>query len=137
MRPTRRMLRGIIAGNPGNYAGLGEWRYCHDCQEAFFARASRPDPGHSAHRWSALPALDPEGQAHLAELFRAFIREAYPPARQSQLEAFAKRCGWDMAYELQDGGGALSAPEVVPWRKVVDAELERLTDEAECIVGDL
>jgi len=124
----------MIAGNPGCYEGLGAWRYCHDCQEAFFARASQPDPGHDGHRWSALPALDPEGQGRLAGIFRAFMRQAYSPARQKQLEEFAERAGWDMAYELQDGGGALTAPEAVPWRGAMDAELERLIDEAEGIV---
>ena len=136
MKPTRRLLRGIIAGNPGNYAGLGAWRYCHDCQEAFFARAAQPAPAHDTHRWSALPALDPEGQGRLAELFRALLRRAYPPERQAQLEAFAVRSGWDMAYELQDGGGALTATEVAPWREVLDAELERLIAEAEGIIAE-
>lgn len=137
MKLNRRLLRGLIAGNPGNYAGLGAWRYCHDCQEAFFSRATQPVPAHDAHRWSALPALDPEGQGHLADLFRSFMREAYPPERQSQLEAFASRAGWDMAYELQDGGGALTAREVIPWRQVVDAELERLIDEAERMMAEV
>jgi hypothetical protein len=136
MKLTRRLLRGIIAGNPGNYAGLGAWRYCHDCQESFFTRATQPDLNHETHRWSALPALDPEGQGRLAELFRAFMRQAYPPERQAQLEAFAARAGWDMAYELQDGGGALTALEVVPWRSVMDTELERLIDEAERIIAE-
>lgn len=136
MKPTRRLLRGIIAGNPGNHAGLGEWRYCHDCQEAFFARAGQPASPHDAHRWAALPALDPEGRGHLAELFRALLRQAYPPARQAELEAFAARAGWDMAYELRDGGGALTAQEAVPWRKAMDAELERLIDEAERMITE-
>jgi hypothetical protein len=136
MKLTRRMLQGIIAGNPGNYAGLGVWRYCHDCQEPFFARSTQPVPEHDTHRWSDLPALDPEGQGRLAELFRSFMRQAYPPARQAQLEAFAARAGWDMAYELQDGGGALTVAEVAPWRKVVDAELDRLIDEAERIIAE-
>jgi hypothetical protein len=136
MKPTRRLLRGVVAGNPGNYAGLGEWRYCHQCQETFFARASQPAPAHEAHRWSSLPALDPEGQSRLAELFRAMMPQAYPPARQAELEAFAERAGWDMAYELRDGGGALTALEVIPWRKVLDAELERLIDEAERIIEE-
>ena len=131
MKPTRRLLRGIIAGNPGDYAGLGEWRYCHPCQEAFFARASDPVSEHEDHRWSPLPALDPEGQGRLAALFRTMMVQAYPPARQAELEAFARRAGWDMAYELRDGGGALTALEVIPWRQVLDAELERLIGEAE------
>lgn len=136
MKLTRRLLRGIIAGNPGDYTGLGAWHYCHDCQETFFARATQPASKHNAHRWSALPALDPENQGRLAEIFRSFMRQAYPPARQAQLEAFAARAGWDMAYELKDGGGALTPAEVVPWRERMEAELDRLLDEAERIIAE-
>lgn len=135
MHVTRRQLRGLIAGNPGNWAGLGEWRYCHDCQETFYARASQGEPGHRAHLWSALPALDPEGQGRLAELFRTTMRLAYSPERQAELAAFAQRAGWDMAYELRDGGGALTMEETVPWRRAIEAELERLVDEAERLIA--
>ncbi len=135
MQLTRRMLKGIVAGNPGNFAGLGEWRYCHACGQAFFARACEPDPGHSAHRWSALPALDPEGQSRLADLFRRFLPRAFSPQRQAELQAFAQRHGWEMAYEQQDGGGALTAAEVIPWRATVEAELERLVDQAEQLIA--
>lgn len=136
MRVTRRKLRGMVAGNPGHYAGLGEWRYCHDCEQAFFARASEPPSDHASHRWSPLPALDPEGGQHLAELFRRFMVKAFSPQRQAELEAFARRHGWDLAYELRDGGGALTAPEVARWRQVVEAELDRLVDEAARIVAE-
>lgn len=135
MKVTRRLLRGLIAGNPANYAGLGEWRYCHDCQEAFFARAGQAASAHDAHRWGALPALDPEGQGRLAELFRAVMQQAYPPERQAELAAFARRAGWDMAYELRDGGGALTPEEAVPWRQAIEAELDRLVGEAERLIA--
>ncbi len=134
MKPTRRMLKGLIAGNPGNYAGLGEWRYCHSCEEAFFARAGTPEAEHSAHHWSPLPALDPEGQTGLVDLFRRFIRESFSAERQSQLDAFASRNGWEMAYELTDGGGALSQEEVAIWRQVVERRLEGLMDQAETMM---
>ncbi len=134
MKVNRRLLKAMIAGNPANYAGLGEWRYCRTCAEAFFARASEPDPGHSGHHWSPLPALDPEGKGRLAEMFRQYMREGFSPERQAELQAFAQRHGWDMAYELQDGGGALDPSEVARWRAVVEAELERQVDEAERIV---
>lgn len=132
-RPSRRQLRAMIAGNPGNYEGLGEWRYCHDCSEAFFARASEPPTGHGQHRWDPLPALDPEGQGRLAERFRRVLEESFPPERQAELEAFARRHGWELAYELRDGGGALDAEEVARWRRVVEAELDQLVDQAERI----
>ncbi|MBN1483519.1 MAG: hypothetical protein JXA37_02250 [Chloroflexia bacterium] len=131
MPPSRRLLKGMIAGNPGNYTGLGEWRYCYDCGEAFFAREGEPDAGHSEHRWRALPALDPEGQERLAKLFRRFMQGVFSAERQAELTAFARRQGWDMAYEHRAGGGALTAEEVERWREVVEADLERLVDRAE------
>jgi hypothetical protein len=131
---TRRLLKGLIAGNPANYGGLGEWRYCHDCSEPFFARASEPDAGHASHGWSVLPALNPEGQERLIDLFRDFILRAFSPQRQVELEAFARRHGWDLAYELQDGGGALTSQEVSRWREAVEVELERLVGEAETMI---
>jgi len=131
MTLSRRVLKAMIAGNPQNYAGLGEWRYCHDCGAPFFARASQPDPGHGAHRWIVLPSLDPEGQTRLVDLFRRFIRTAFSPARQAELEAFAERQGWDMACEQRAGGGALSSEEAARWHQAAEDELERLVDEAE------
>lgn len=136
MELTRRMLKGLIAGNPGDYDGLGEWRYCHDCSESFYARASEPDAGHTSHRWSTLPALDPEGQERLTVLFRDFVPRSFSPDRQAELEAFARRHGWELTYELQAGGGALTAEEVSRWREVIEADLERLTDEAERIIAE-
>lgn len=136
MTISRRLLKGMIAGNPGDYADLGEWRYCHDCRQAFYARASEPDPGHGAHRWSPLPALDPEGQTRLADLFRHFMEEAFSPERQAELDAFARRHGWGMACEQQAGGGALSAAEAARWHGAVESELERLVDEAERIITE-
>lgn len=134
MEKKRRLLKAMIAGNPGNYDGLGEWRYCHDCADRFFARASEPPSGHEDHRWSPLPALDPEGKGRLADLFRQFMRKAFALERQAELETFARRHGWDLAYELRDGGGALTVSEVARWREDVEAELERLADEAEHLI---
>jgi hypothetical protein len=136
VKVTRRLLKAMVAGNPGNFAGLGEWRYCHTCDEAFFARASEPDAGHADHHWSPLPALDPEGQDHLAKLFRQYMRRAFSSQRRAELATFARTHGWDLAYELQDGGGALTAVEVARWREVVEAEMERLVDQAEQIVAE-
>ncbi len=135
MKPTRRLLKGLIAGNPGNYAGLGEWRYCHQCEETFFARAGTPESEHSAHRWSSLPALDPEGRSVLADLFRLFIVEVFTPERQAQLGAFARRHGWEMAYELVDGGGALNQTEAATWHQAVERRLEDLVDQAESMLA--
>jgi hypothetical protein len=136
VKVTRRLIKGLIAVNPGNYDGLGEWRYCHDCQEPFFSRDSEPASEHEEHCWSTLPALDPEDQAQLAELFRGFLEEAFSPERQEELEAFARRHGWDLAYELEDGGGALTAAEVERWRQVVEAKLEQLVEQAEQIIAE-
>jgi hypothetical protein len=136
VKVTRRLVKGLIAVNPGKYDGLGEWRYCHECQEPFFSRASEPASEHEQHPWSALPALDPEGQARLAELFRGFLQGAFSPERREELEVFAQRHGWDLAYELEDGGGALTAEEVERWRHVVEAKLEQLVDQAEQIIAE-
>lgn len=136
MQLTHRQLKGMIAGNPGRYEGLGEWRYCRDCREAFYARASEGEPGHSGHRWVAMPALDPENQGRLVALFRDFIRQAFSPERQAELESFARRQGWDMAFEHRAGGGALSTEEVDRWRQVVEAELNRLIEEAKRMIAE-
>ena len=71
----------------------------------------------------------------LIALFRDFIRRAFSPERQAELAAFARRQGWDMAFEYRAGGGALTSEEVERWREVVEADLNRLIEEAKHIIA--
>ncbi len=126
---TDRMLQGAIAANPGQPDKAGEYRYCVACGLAFFTRPAKPDKTHADHATIALPALNPDGSERLAKAFRAFLKR-WSPERQEQLDRFASRKGWELAYEHQSGGGALNDSEVAEWRVIVEAEMKRLVMRA-------
>jgi hypothetical protein len=119
------MLIGAIAGNPASFEGTGEYRFCRTCNAIFFTSASEPDPTHDGHDWFALPSLNPDGSNKLSVAFRRYITR-WSPERQEELDRFALKKGWDMAMELQYGGGALSDEEAAEWQQIVNARLEQL-----------
>jgi hypothetical protein len=125
MPVTDRMLIGAIAGNPASFEGSGEYRFCRTCDAIFFTSASAPDTAHDAHDWFALPALNPDGSNKLAIAFQRYITR-WSPERQAELERFALKKGWDLAMELQYGGGALDDAEAAEWQQIVNARLEQL-----------
>jgi hypothetical protein len=125
MPVTDRMLIGAIAGNPASFEGTGEYRFCRTCNAIFFTSASEPDPTHDGHDWFALPSLNPDGSNKLSVAFRRYITR-WSPERQEELDRFALKKGWDMAMELQYGGGALSDEEAAEWQQIVNARLEQL-----------
>lgn len=129
MPVTDRMLIGAIAGNPADFQGAGEYRYCRTCTQIFLTSARAPDAAHDAHNWFALPALNPDGSQVLGRAFQRFIIR-WTPERQAQLEKFATKSGWDMAMELKYGGGALEEAEATEWREIVDARLAQLLKQA-------
>ena len=87
------------------------------------------DAAHDDHRWFALPSLSPDGSDKLARAFQRFITR-WSPERQKQLEAFARKKGWDMAMELKYGGGALDDDEVSEWQEIVNGRLDQLMRQA-------
>jgi hypothetical protein len=123
------MLLGAIAANPGRYDGAGEYRYCRTCDAIFFTRATKPEPEHDAHLVLVLPALSQDGSDRLIRAFKAFTQR-WSDERREQIERFAQRKGWELAMEHAHGGGALTDDEVAQWRKVVEAELQRLVAQA-------
>jgi len=127
--PTDRMLTGAIAGNPGKYDGPGEYRYSVASQEIYFTSIERPDPK-DEQEWFSLPSLNPDGSKRMERAFKQFIKRRWVPSRQKELENFALKRGWDLAMELEDGGGALNEKEVSEWQVVVSRELDRLTRTA-------
>ena len=126
---TDRMLIGAIAGNPADYQGAGEYRYCRTCTQIFLTSLRQPDTSHDTHDWFALPSLNPDGSQILGRAFQRFIVR-WTPERQLQLENFASKRGWDMAMELKYGGGALEESEASEWREIVDARLAQLMKQA-------
>jgi hypothetical protein len=125
MPVTDRMLTGAIASNPASFASGGEYRYCRSCDELYFTSSTAPDGRHDGHDSFALPALNPDGQRRMERAFRAFIKR-WPEDRQRELEAFAQKKGWDLAWELRYGGGALDDLESAEWQVIVNNELRRL-----------
>ena len=134
MAVTDRMLIGAIAGNPGDFNGAGEYRYCRTCTVIFLTAAKTPDTTHNTHDWFVLPALNPDGSQILSRAFQRFIVN-WSPERQAQLANFATKRGWDMAMELKYGGGALEEHEAAEWRKIVDARLDQLMKQARAAIG--
>ena len=126
---TDRMLIGAIAGNPADFQGAGEYRYCRTCTQIFLTSLSQPDTSHDTHDWFALPSLNPDGSQILGRAFQRFIVR-WTPERQLELENFARKRGWDMAMELKYGGGALEESEAAEWREIVDARLAQLMKQA-------
>ena len=135
MPVTDRMLIGAIAGNPADYNGSGEYRYCQTCQLIFMTSSKKPDLAHEAHSWFTLPALNPDGSNVLSRAFQRFI-VTWTPERQAELEKFAERKGWDMAMELRYGGGALNDDEAAEWQKIVNARLDRLMQQVRQQIAD-
>lgn len=129
MPVTDKMLTGAIAANPASFATGGEYRYCRTCDTLFFTRSSQPDTTHEQHDWTTLPALNPDGRSRMERAFRAFIKR-WPEQRQRELEAFAQKRGWELAWELKYGGGALEEHESREWQVVVNNELKRLVARA-------
>jgi hypothetical protein len=128
MPVTDRMLIGAIAANPASATG-GEYRYCRTCDVLYFSSPSQPELAHEAHDTVLLPALNPDGHKRMERAFRAFLRR-WPLQRQQELTAFAERKGWELAWELKYGGGALEEHESAEWQVVVNNELRRLTAKA-------
>lgn len=128
------MLIGAIAANPGRYDGAGEYRYCRTCDSIFFTRAAKPDTRHDGHSVVTLPALNQDGSERLSRAFKVFIQR-WPEARRVEIEHFAQRRGWELAMEHSDGGGALTDEEVAQWRRVIEAELQRLVAESRTLIA--
>lgn len=129
MPVTDRMLIGAIAGNPADFNGAGEYRFCHTCEQIFLTSARKPDTTHDAHHWFVLPSLNPDGSQVLARAFQRFIVR-WTPERQAELETFARKKGWDMAMELRYGGGALDDDESSQWQEIVQGRLDMLKNQA-------
>lgn len=129
MTMTDRMLTGAIANNPGNFAGDGEYRYSIARKQIYFTSAANPNQLDN-EKWIALPSLDPDGSKRKERAFKQFIRRRWRPSRQSELERFALKKGWDLAMELKYGGGALEDYEAEEWQYVINRELERLARQA-------
>lgn len=129
MPVTDRMLIGAIAGNPADFDGAGEYRFCRTCEMIFLTSARRPDTTHDGHDWFTLPSLNPDGSQILARAFQRFI-ERWTAERRAQLESFATKKGWDMAMELKYGGGALDDDEAAQWQEIVQGRLEMLKTQA-------
>jgi hypothetical protein len=122
------MLTGAIASNPAAFEGGGEYRYCRSCDELFLTSARQPDKRHDTHEVLTLPALNPDGRRRMERAFRAFITR-WPEGRQREIEAFAEKRGWELAWELRYGGGALDDVESAEWQIVVGNELRRLVKQ--------
>lgn len=129
MTVTDRMLTGAIASNPASFSNGGEYRYCRVCETLFFTSSEQPDPSHDGHATVSMPSLNPDGRKRMERAFRAFIKR-WPLERQQELETFAQRKGWDLAWELKYGGGALEEHEQRQWQAVVNNELRRLVSHA-------
>lgn len=128
MPVTDRMLIGAIAGNPADFNGAGEYRFCRTCTLIFLTSSRNPDGLHDTHDWFALPSLNPDGSQVLARAFQRFIVR-WTPERQAELEKFAARRGWDMAMELKYGGGALDDDEAAQWQEIVQGRLDMLKNQ--------